>query len=309
MNREVFLTSQIWLQKLDQNIVDDLKLSFHFHLILSGALCCFQVENKLVFFYERESVEAAPKDPTVFKFSIELSTDPKSESAAGLFFIFDDVTYLVDHTAIILISFPKVSNDTRRPPSVFMEWPAVYLRIWNQDGTPEGIAVQKLYSAVSAMNKVLTAAHLRHPRLATINSNEKIIKTALQDPCNILSDHVDSWLHLLKKADEIVLPSLDDIDTNIVCACLSSDVTRSLKIAASLMKSTKKPSQLYDDLAVALSHSILCTEESSILCNALKERQREVEVRIGGLLDELYPPSISNACTLSKEHKVSALLI
>jgi len=87
MNREVFLSSQIWLQKLDQNIVDDLKLSFHFHLILSGASCCFQVENKLIFFNKEDSVEGAPKDPTVFKFSIEISTDPKSESAAGLFFL------------------------------------------------------------------------------------------------------------------------------------------------------------------------------------------------------------------------------
>jgi len=162
----------------------------------------------------------------------------------------------------------------------------VYLRIWNQDGSPEGIAVQKLYSAVSAMNKVLTAAHLRHPRLAAINSNVKI-ETTHQDSSNILREHADSWFLLLRKADDIILPRLEEYDADIICACLSSDVTSSLKMAASLMQSSKKSSAAYDDLARTLSCSILSSEVSTALHST-----DGTENRIGGLLDELYPPSI-----------------
>ena len=304
MNREVFLSSQIWLKRLDQNVVEDLKLSFHFHLILSGTFCCFQVENKLIFFNLGESSPTSPKDPTVFKFSIELSTDPKSESAAGLYFIFDDITYLVDHTAIILISFPKISTDAQHPPSVFMEWPGVYLRIWNQDGTPEGVAVQKLYSAVSAMNKVLTASHIHHPKLATIHSNNHLNSNP-RDHISILNRHADSWFDILRKADNILYPHLEDFDVNTICSCLSLDVIRSIKIATSLAKSVKNPAKAYDDVAQSLACSILDSDQYSLINQSIQQRHLEVEVRIGGLLNELYPPSTPDACMLTKDNKVS----
>lgn len=50
MNKDTFFDSQLWIFRLSDAEVAELQKRFKFFTLLSNACCCFQVEERLVFF-------------------------------------------------------------------------------------------------------------------------------------------------------------------------------------------------------------------------------------------------------------------
>lgn len=210
MDRQLFLQCQPWLSKLSEKCLESLRNTFTFQYILNNALCCFQVDRNVVFFRVADSDSDSTTnnviDPTVMRLEILMSIDTIGNSAPGLYFAFDDNLYLVDHTSMGQISFPKENVAAGEPTSLLILWPGMQLRLWLPGDCN---AMQVITTAITKMSKTLQLSHIKHPCLRcweedSGNNKKRKVIDCMESAKTVLSEALDNWMALAGSADRIL---------------------------------------------------------------------------------------------------------
>ncbi len=147
MDIQDFLCTQPWLANLQKANMLALQRYYSFHSLLDDALCCFQLDKRVLAFQFSDEIN---KDVTQLPLQVLMCT-PKSVSNAAHLPAMDVPAliiricmhyYLVDHTAIVTISVPNrhtyastlLTNATNasslEPPSLFFMLSGLSMRLW-----------------------------------------------------------------------------------------------------------------------------------------------------------------------------------
>jgi len=303
--------------KLEREVIDQLEISFSFHTILSHSLCCFQNFNEVLFFKETTS-NCDNYDSTVFSLQILLSEDPNNVSVPGLYFEIDGDLYLVDHTSMGQITFPKNAVDSKQPPSAYISWPGIQLRIWIQSSVPDGVSVHKLSSAVASMNKTLKRSHVTHPSLPKCRhaipsiTNQAVVGDALNST-------LDSFLEFLTDCNTAL--QLSFTTPAILCTQLTANSFPSdmFEVGTTIpgVDPLFQESFSYETIAHNYLQSQLSESSRESIERELTTKKEEAENRIKMLLDAIYPTvnisgssasTNTNSATASTTHQVIELI-
>lgn len=171
MNIHAFIKCQVWCYPLVDTQVLDLKKDLYLYSILSGFQCQLYYGGQILNIFPGESNSDSESS---ISYEMWIGVDKNKEQpkyAPSFFLSFSDQLYLVDHTAIEELVFPKSCQSfslsgkaPQSPPSASIKFPNVTILIKGDSALsdPPQTVVKKLASAAVCMNKVLKCSLLSH---------------------------------------------------------------------------------------------------------------------------------------------------
>ena len=296
MNRELFLSSILWLHRVTLSTLDELQKTMSFATILETAQCCFECSGTIIIF----SCETSSQDCTLFQLEILIGRDEEElNSAAVMVFKFDNEVYIVDHRKMKQIVFPKPTEDSLlKPYCMMISWPnAVDLRIWLL--ISNDLSRQILKSAVQTMHNYLTSDIFRHNVLTSEEETPNF--SSLTPPtsdkleewncCSIMrriETLVTSGPRLIEECGELLATSVSAIEKE---AALTTSVHID-EILHNFVNRNRDHSNMdmlfrhVDNVNRIFRESIISAEEYNHIYSSLTNSILSVESRLNALLDE-----------------------
>eukprot|EP01036_Dinobryon_divergens_P038938 gene38938-51203_t len=216
------------------------------------------------------------------------------------------------------ISIPRISNESKEPPSIFFIWPGVQMRIWVPT-VSNTAGKQMLSQAITEMNRNLIASHLHHPNLSiTFWTRPSPLTNSTGSDTNCDSDsepsasaliepYFESWSQLPSAVEALVRkrPSLDCLKAVItdsdVHTSLHHDTHRASKRTLptdpvpgsdpnrSTCRVLYPTNELFDAVGERFLSSLLDPDTHRIIEARLECKRQCIEKNIVGLLDEMFP--------------------
>ena len=248
MNIHHFLQCQPWALYVDNAQLSDLKQDMTFYNILGECLCSFSYKGVQMDLFNSQYEECATYGMEICVENHEpaLAGDPLY--LPGLFLVVDSATYLVNHTAIEELAFPKPTCPEKllltQPQVAYIKFPNVTVHIRVPDSIDRYIAHKKLAAAAFSMNKTLKRSLLKHKSISmptTKHSPDRFVestpttcstfstghgrspgervvsadntKTSLSpsEPLHRLHHALHKWMDVMQTSQQLLHPVIDKI--------------------------------------------------------------------------------------------------
>ena len=162
----------------------------------------------------------------IFELLIAVDKTKSGKYAPGLFFAINGERFLIEHTAIEELSFPKPTSNPVHAPSARIRFTNVTIHITVLESFQYEIAIQKLAAAAVSMNKVLKSSLLRHsttgcrstsfassPNHKDSSSKFASLPASSQNhPLYSAYRSLGSWMHTLTTAKYLLQPVMKSKD-------------------------------------------------------------------------------------------------
>lgn len=280
-----FLASQSWLCRVPSAAIDAVKNRLTFYTILKDAHFSLYHEDIPL---DIPSTESRDLDLVVM-----IAVDQSDEFPPSLYFVTRDDYFLVNHTLMEAISFPRdKASRSGHPPCVLISWPQLKMRIAMSSTAALESQAAKLGSCVSSMSKVL------QPKTINMDALLRSIEYYQQgdESLDALGAAIRESCDMIQHMSEILRPTIS-----------TSDAMK-LLISTDTYHPTYPTSLPLEDVNECLSRAAkasLSSCDSVRIQRYLEHKQLAEESRLDELLGSLYPEKGSQ--TISPDDKVSSL--
>lgn len=296
MNRELFLSSLTWLHRISQSALDEMQKTMILTIILAEAKCCFEIDDSVAIF----SCTSSSEDATMMSLEISIaSCDSLPMQAVGaLFFKIDGGDmYLVNHTHLIQIVFPKsIDSNESMPAYMIISWPGINLRIWLP--IQNDLGRQKLKAVVQHMQTSLTSEMFRHTVLTSEEETPDF--SALTPP---LSEKLEDWVccsiirrletlisagpRIIEECGQLMEKSLSDSEKE---SALTSRCHIDEVLLASAREGRESNIEVLfyhvDNVHRIFRESMISTDEYQHIQTSIQNVISSLELQLNALLDE-----------------------